>query len=634
MKKLRVLFVVLMTVLTVNIEAQTRTVTGVITDEQGSAIPGVSIISRITNQSAISDVHGKYAIKVSGNNDVLRFAFIGMKAVEVKVEYKSKVDVTMEADVCEMEEVVVVGYGVQRKMSISGAVSGVKIRGNKSRKRRDKAQNSQVAYLSPPNYVHECSNENYATISENGYKEAVKQPLSTFSVDVDRASYANVRRFLNNGQLPPHDAVRIEEMINYFDYDYREPDGDHPFGVKSEMAECPWNDEHYLLKVGLKGQEIDKDNLPPSNLVFLIDVSGSMSSYNKLPLLKSSFRLLVNELRPEDYVSMVVYAGAAGVVLEPTSGENKQEILAALDKLESGGSTAGGAGLKRAYELAKKNYQKHANNRIILATDGDFNVGFRSNEAMEDLVAKERDSGIYMTVLGFGMGNYKDDRMEVIANKGNGNYAYIDNLQEAQKILVSEFGGTLFTIAKDVKFQIEFNPAKVLGYRLIGYENRLLNDEDFNDDSKDAGEIGAGHTVTALYEIIPVGARDGKKWVKKVDKLKYQQTHEPKLSLSDEWLTLKLRYKKPDAKESVLITQTLKGKMKTYKNASEDFRFAASVAGFGMLLRESPYMGDINYKRISDMASLSKGKDEEGYKAEMLRLINIAESLNASMASR
>jgi Ca-activated chloride channel family protein len=550
-----------------------------------------------------------------------------MELLEVKVGKRTVIDIVLKADVCAMEEVVVVGYGVQRKSVLTGAVSGVKIRGIG---KREKAMPGRQAYFVVNDCDAEFNTENYASVNENGYKEVTQQPLSTFSVDVDRAAYANVRRFLNNGQLPPADAVRIEEMVNYFDYDYKAPEGEQPFSVQSEMAVCPWNEEHYLLKVGLKGREIEKENLPPSNLVFLIDVSGSMSSSNKLPLLKSSFRLLVNELRPEDHVAIVVYAGAAGVVLDPTSGKDKSKILRALDQLEAGGSTAGGAGLKRAYALAKENYQAHANNRIILATDGDFNVGISSNAAMEELVENERESGIFMTVLGFGMGNYKDDRMEIIADKGNGNYAYIDNLQEAQKTLVSEFGGTLFTIAKDVKFQIEFNPAKVVGYRLIGYENRLLNAEDFNDDTKDAGEIGAGHTVTALYELIPVGARDRQKWIKSIDELKYQSSSEVKMETSDEWLTMKLRYKEPTGKKSKLLEDQVTGEVKDFDTASDDFRFAASVAGFGMMLGGSQYKGNLDYETLRSMAMAARGIDDQGFKAEMIRLIKTAESLSSN----
>ncbi|MBR8537555.1 von Willebrand factor type A domain-containing protein [Carboxylicivirga sediminis] len=631
MKKKVLFLVALVAMLGIGIQAQTRMVTGLITDEAGSPLPGVSVVSKTTSESTVSDTYGKYAIKVSGEKDILRFNFIGMVPQDIKVGKQTVINVVLKADVCEVEEVMVVAYGSSQKRSLTGAISGIKIRGAGRKGKRQNALQGQQAYFVMNDYEADFNTENYASINENGYKQVTQQPLSTFSVDVDRAAYTNVRRFLNSGQMPPHDAVRIEEMINYFDYEYEAPADDQPFAVKSELAVCPWNTEHHLLKIGLKGREIEKDNLPPSNLVFLIDVSGSMSSNNKLPLLKSSFRLLVNELRPEDHVAIVVYAGAAGVVLQPTSGRDKKTILAALDKLEAGGSTAGGAGLKLAYKLAKEHYQEHANNRIILATDGDFNVGVSSNAAMEELVEKERDSGIFMTVLGFGMGNYKDDCMEIIADKGNGNYAYIDNLQEAQKTLVSEFGGTLFTIAKDVKFQIEFNPAKVLAYRLIGYENRLLNDEDFNDDTKDAGEIGAGHTVTALYEIIPVGAKDSKELVKSVDKLKYQKQKEPVVAASDEWLTLKLRYKQPNGNKSQLMERPVSGVVKRFEMAGDDFRFAAAVAGFGMLLSDSQYKGDLDYETIRAMAKAARGEDEQGFKAEMIRLVKTAESLDANL---
>ncbi|WP_430813249.1 YfbK domain-containing protein [Carboxylicivirga sp. RSCT41] len=632
MKKKALLVIAVLMLTGFGIQAQGWTVSGVVTDEQGAALPGVSVVSKVTNNGVVTDVKGNYTIKVIGENDILRFNFIGMVPRDIEVKKQRVINVTLKNDACEIQEVVVTGYGTSKKISFTGAIRGIQSISRSSSKR--KAQKHPAGYFAANHYEAEFNTENYASVSENGYKQVTKSPLSTFSVDVDRASYTNIRRFLNNGQLPPKDAVRVEEMINYFNYDYTQPEGKHPFSVKPELAECPWNDEHYLLKVGLKGQNIEKDKLPPSNLVFLIDVSGSMSSANKLPLLKSSFRLLVNELRPEDYVSIVVYAGAAGVVLEPTSGKNKKDILQALDQLNAGGSTAGGAGLKLAYKLAKENYQEHANNRIILATDGDFNVGVSSNGAMEDLVAKERESGIFMTVLGFGMGNYKDDRMEIIADKGNGNYAYIDNLQEAQKTLVSEFGGTLFTIAKDVKFQIEFNPSKILAYRLIGYENRLLNDEDFNDDKKDAGEIGAGHTVTALYELIPLGAKDAKDWVKTVDKLKYQKSKElDDADASNEWLTIKLRYKQPDSSKSILLEKAVSGKVQKFNSANDDFKFAASVAAFGMLLRDSEYKGTVDYDFVKELASGARGKDKDGFKAEMVRLIEIAESLNTRFVS-
>lgn len=603
---------------------------GVVKDNYGNFIPGVNVLVKGTSRGVITDMNGLYKIPVVPADKFLEFSFIGMVTQIIEINGRSRIDVIMQDDQADLEEVVVVGYGTNEY------TPGLRIRGHSGRKGKAVAASSMEIAYSPALYCvadADHNTENYSTIVENGYKEVLKDPLSTFSVDVDRASYSNVRRFLNSGQLPPVDAVRIEEMINYFSYDYKVPADEHPFAVHHELAVCPWNKEHYLMKVGLKGKEVAKDNLPASNLVFLLDVSGSMNSSNKLPLLKSAFHLLVQELRPEDKVSIVVYAGASGCILEPTPGNNKQKILDALNRLEAGGSTAGGAGLMLAYQKAEESFIKGGNNRIILATDGDFNVGVSSNSEMERLVSDNKDKGIFITVLGFGMGNYKDDRLEIIANKGNGNYAYIDNLQEAQKTLVKEFGGTLFTIAKDVKFQIEFNPSKVTAYRLVGYENRMLNAEDFNDDKKDAGEIGAGHTVTALYEIIPVGAADAGSWIKQIDVLKYQNLAEESVnSDSDEWLTLKLRYKNPDGNNSHLIEIPVKGKVKIFESASMDFKFVASVAGFGMLLRNSEYKGLLTYPEVQKMAKDSRGDDEDGYKAEMARLIQTAGTLSKQFA--
>jgi Ca-activated chloride channel family protein len=475
-----------------------------------------------------------------------------------------------------------------------------------------------VRYAPAPNW----NTENYATIHENGFRNARSNPLSTFSIDVDNASWSIVRRFINSGELPPVDAVRVEEMINYFNYDYPEPGAKHPFGVITELSECPWNKNHYLLHVGLKGKSIDKNNLPPSNLVFLLDVSGSMGAPNKLPLLKKAFKMLVNELRPNDRVSIVVYAGAAGKVLDSTLGNEKKIILDALENLQAGGSTAGGEGLKLAYKIAAENFIENGNNRIILATDGDFNVGVSSTSEMERLVEQQRDKGVFMTVLGFGMGNIKDDKMETIADKGNGNYAYIDNFQEARKVFITEFGGTLFTIAKDVKFQLEFNPQNVVSYRLVGYENRLLNAEDFNDDTKDAGEMGAGHTVTALYEIIPAGSGET---APSVDKLKYQQTKSVSGRDSEELLTIKLRYKQPDGNSSRLMELAVQNKLQM--NTSDNFRFSAAVASFGMLLRGSEFMGNTNIETVLNLAINAKGTDTEGYRSEFIQLVKTVHEL-------
>ena len=454
--------------------------------------------------------------------------------------------------------------------------------------------------------------ESYAGINENGYKDPLKAPYSTFSIDVDNASYSNVRRFINLGQEVPADAVRIEEMINYFKYDYPKATGEHPFSVYTETGICPWNKSHYLLHIGLRGKEIDKSELAPSNLVFLLDVSGSMDQPNKLPLLKSALKLLVNELRAQDRVAIVVYAGAAGVVLESTPGNHKETIMQALDNLQAGGSTAGGQGIMLAYKIAEKNFIREGNNRIILATDGDFNVGVSDNASMERLVEEKRGLGVYMTVLGFGMGNIKDDKMEIIADKGNGNYAYIDNIQEARRILVQEFGGTLFTIAKDVKFQIEFNPAYVKSYRLVGYENRMLADEDFNDDTKDAGEMGAGHTVTALYEIVPAGSDETGLPI--VDPLRYQNGRaekEVRFPLNDvprELCNIKLRYKQPDGLTSKMFSKTVGTEIKNVGETTDRFRFSASVAAFGMILRNSSYKGTATVADVISLASASRAQ--------------------------
>ncbi len=607
-----------------------KIITGKVYNQNKQALPGVSILEKGTANGAITDLLGNYTLTVKNEDAIITFSFIGFIPKEIAVKGKSKVDVMLEPELLVLEEMEVVAYGVQNKRDRKQS-NQMMIRGASS-------LNQNSAFYYPPQ-PYPVSSEDYATINENKFIDPKTEALSTFSVDVDRASYSNVRRFINQGVMPPVDAVRIEEMINYFNYNYAEPNNTHPFAIHHEVATCPWNQQHYLMKVALQGKRIDKDNLPPSNLVFLLDVSGSMNASNKLPLLKSALKMLVNELRKEDKVSIVVYAGAAGVVLEPTSGVNKNEIMDALDKLSAGGSTAGGAGLKLAYQMAHKNLLKNGNNRIILATDGDFNVGVSSNSEMEKLIETERDKGIAITVAGFGMGNYKDSKMELLADKGNGNYFYIDNIQEARKALVEEFGGTLHTIAKDVKFQVEFNPLHVAGYRLIGYENRLLNKEDFNDDKKDAGEIGAGHTVTALYEIIPVGAKDTNDYVPNVDNLKYQTNKEKTdkknidKTYADELLTLKLRYKQPNANESTLLVEVVKNKIKSNDESSADFRFAAAVAAWGMKLRNSEYIKNINYPEIVGWAKAAKHNDEQGYKAEMIRLMEAAEVLSESLGN-
>jgi Ca-activated chloride channel family protein len=609
MKKIWISLMILVTLLSFQREQQ-RTITGKVTDAaDGSPIPGISILLKGTKTGTTTDAGGAYSIAVPTTGGTLVFSFVGYATSEITIGSSNTIDVQLAADVKALSETVVTGYSVTRG------------KGASKRKMAESKASPAGAYNQPVYDMLMAEPENteeYAAISENGFHEALKDPLSTFSIDVDKASYSNVRRFINNGQRPPADAVRIEEMINYFAYDYDQPKGDDPFEVFTEISEAPWNSKHKLVHIGIQGKNIPTDNLPPSNLVFLIDVSGSMQDANKLPLVKQSFAMLVDKLRAEDHVSMVVYAGASGVVLEPTSGANKKTIINALDRLEAGGSTAGGAGLKLAYATAQQHFKKDGNNRVILATDGDFNVGESSDEAMEKLIVEKRKEGVFLTVLGFGMGNYKDSKMETLADKGNGNYAYIDNISEARKTLVSEFGGTLFTIAKDVKLQLEFNPAKVQAYRLVGYENRMLKSEDFNNDKKDAGELGSGHTVTALYEVIPVGVKSD---AYSIDDLKYQST-DPKAvtKYSDELLTIKLRYKKPDEDVSKLITHTLRDTQIPIDKASENLRWSASVAAFGMLLRDSDHVKNYSYDEVVQLAQSAKGKDDEGYRAEFISM--------------
>ncbi len=468
--------------------------------------------------------------------------------------------------------------------------------------------------------------ESYAPIEGNRFKQVADEPLSTFSIDVDTASYANIRRFLRSGLLPPPDAVRVEEMVNYFPYDYAPPKGQTPFAVHVESAACPWAPAHALVKIALKGKELDLESRPPCNLVFLIDVSGSMTDENKLPLVKKSISLLARQLDERDRVSIVVYAGAAGLVLPATPGSDLATIDAAVDHLQAGGSTAGGAGIRLAYDEARKNLLPDGNNRVVLCTDGDFNVGIVDSEELAGFIAERAKQVIFLTVLGFGMGNYKDDRLETLADKGNGNYAYVDSFSEARKTLVEQAAGTLFAIAKDVKLQIEFNPAQVAGYRLVGYENRLLAKEDFNDDRKDAGELGAGHVVTAFYEIVPIGAESAPG----VDPLKYQPVADrpapAKKPANDnpEWLTVKLRYKLPKADKSAKIEVPFVGGTGPFVNASADFRFAAGVAAAGLMLRGDPTVMDLSYREVIEWTSAAVGADTNGYRREFIDLLKNA----------
>jgi len=471
--------------------------------------------------------------------------------------------------------------------------------------------------------------EDYDHIEENRFLSSVQNPLSTFSIDVDEAAYSNVRRFIRNGMLPPAGAVRIEEMINYFKYSYPQPSGEDPFSVNTAMAPCPWNPAHKLALIGLQGKKIPVDQLPAANLVFLIDVSGSMDEPNKLPLVKESLKMLTDQLREKDKVAIVVYAGNAGLVLPTTKGDEKNKIKEAIDNLEAGGSTAGGEGLALAYKIAGENFIKGGNNRIILSTDGDFNVGPSSDDELVSLIENQRKTGVYLSVLGYGMGNYKDNKMQQLADKGNGNHAYIDNSNEARKVLVEEFGGTLFAIAKDVKIQVEFNPEKVQAYRLIGYENRALAAEDFNNDQKDAGELGSGHTVTALYEIIPAGVKD--EFTATVDDLRYQSKRNSVTAASpDEWMTIKLRYKRPEEETSRLITKTALFSPTSPGEFSENIRWASAVAEFGLLLRNSAFKERSSWQQVMSLANDAKGEDANGYRSEFINLVETTASLSVA----
>jgi Ca-activated chloride channel family protein len=470
--------------------------------------------------------------------------------------------------------------------------------------------------------------EHYSRIDDNPFFRTQTAPLSTFSSDVDTASYSNLRRFLREGSRPPKDAVRIEEMLNYFSYDYPQPAKGEPFSITTDIGPAPWNAKHMLVRIGLEAPAIDDRQVPARNLVFLLDVSGSMSQPNKLPLLKQSMGLLVETLRPQDKVSIVVYAGASGVALMPTSGNDKDKIRQAIFALEAGGSTNGAQGIQLAYDLADKTFIKNGINRVILCTDGDFNVGMTSEGDLTRLIEKERERGVFLTVLGFGMGNIKDGTLEKLADRGNGNYGYIDSLFEARKVLVKEAGATLVTVAKDVKLQVEFNPSVVAGYRLIGYENRIMRHEDFNDDKKDAGDIGAGHSVTALYEVVPAGVQVPSA---KVDALKYQQTGAKAAQGNGELMTVKVRYKAPDANTSKLLERAVKGTPGELAKMSTDFRWAAAIAGFGMMLRDSPHRANLTWKQVQSLAEGAIGEDKEGYRKQALEMIRAASRMPAKM---
>ena len=590
--------------------AQEYEVTGKVTDVSNDPLPGVSVLIKGTTQGVSTDFDGKYTIKVK-NGDILEFSSLGMKTKQVKVNGQKVINVVLEEDNVALQEVVVTSYETAKRRDVTS--SSIRIRG---------AGSVSGNYGTKNGYTLNSSRETYKAIDEGGFKRTAKDPVTTFSADVDRASYSNVRRMLNYGQKPHKDAVRIEELINYFDYDYASPaeGGKTPLKATTTLSSCPWNPDNYLLRIGLQAKKIDLTKAPPSNIVFLIDTSGSMDEPNKMPLLKASFKLLLDNLRPEDRIAIVVYASQTGIALPSTPAKEKEKISKVIDDLVASGSTAGGAGLQTAYEVAEKNFLPKGNNRIILATDGDFNVGISSRDELQRLVEEKRNNGIYISVLGYGMGNYRDDMVETIANKGNGNYAYIDNLTEAKRVLVNEFGGTLYTVAKDVKLQLEFNPQYVKEYRLVGYENRALANEDFEDDKKDAGEIGAGHTVTALYELIPTKGAT-------TDGLRYQK--QVKEGFANELAFLKIRYKDPVVKDAKSVEEStpIPFTLTDFTQTDDDYRFAAAVAEWGMLLRNSKYKAKSSYKQVIDLAKNATGKDEEGYRKEFIRLVELSEKI-------
>ena len=493
---------------------------------------------------------------------------------------------------------------------------------DKSKKRKSRKQRKkealQIQEALKTIQSIEVDSESYESYQENLFESSSVNPVSTFSIDVDNAAYTNIRRLINNGQKVPKDAVRVEEMINFFKYDYPKPTGSHPFSINTEYSDSPWNENHKLLKIGLQGKEIPTDKLPKSNFVFLVDVSGSMDYVNKLPLLKESMKVLLNELRDDDRVSIVYYASGTGVLLEPTKASEKNKIIHAIDNMRAGGGTSGAAGLDLAYEMASKHFIKDGNNRIILATDGDFNIGKSSDKEMQELIEEKRKSGVFLTCLGFGMGNYKDSKMITLSKKGNGNYAYIDNIQEANRFLGKEFKGSMYAIAKDVKIQIEFNPVHVQAYRLVGYEMRKLRNEDFANDAIDAGELGSGHTVTALYEVIPTGVKSD--FYQQPTELKYTE-NKASGTYQNELATVKFRYKNPKEDKSIETVQTIENKSTELKNASADFKFASSVAWFGLKLRDSKLITDKESSHIVNLAKQGIKNDKDGYKAEFVRLV-------------
>jgi len=609
----------------------TRSIRGTVyNQDDNQPLAGVAVLVPGTSISSKTNNKGFYVINVPQEKTSLLFVAAGFQNHHIRIGNSGIVNVQMKALGEPLRETAVVSsdkttrqYAPPRaavagtayeSMALKSIVPGIHIRG---------------AYPQPT--------ESYKGVDENGFLKPEKHPLSTFAADVDAASYSNVRRFINSGTLPPQDAVRIEEMINYFAYDMTAPANSDPVAIHTELSTAPWNTRHQLLRIGIKAKKVKTAQLPPSNFVFLIDVSGSMEDANKLPLVKASMKLLVDQLRSIDRVAIVTYAGEAGMPLPSTPANQSMKIKDVIDALGASGSTAGAAGISMAYQIAQRNFIKGGNNRIIMATDGDFNVGESSDGDMEKLIVRKSKSGIHLSVLGFGMGNLKDSKMETLADKGHGNYAYIDNIAEARKSMVTEFGATLFTVAKDVKIQVEFNPAKVQAYRLLGYENRLLATEDFNNDNKIGGDMGVGHTVTAFYEIIPAGLKDN--FVGSVDPLKYQQVKGGIVKAtaganSSELATVKFRFKDAEAMKSKLKVATVNQAALPFNKTSDDFRFASAVAELGMLLRDSEYKQQSGFDNLIEIAKNAKGKDEEGYRTEFIGLAKSAKLLSKSSIRR
>ena len=599
-------------------------ISGTVSDaETGQHMQGVHVLLLHHSSGTVTDQNGQYNLYCY-QRDSLEFVYPGYQSQIISVEKKSVFNISLKRNfIIQMDTVItfdpevyeeqiqIVTYEVSADGRMISRPYGSNININNNKNTTDPVEHT----------------EEYSNIEPNTDQHVLDQPLSTFGIDVDQAAYSNVRRFINQGQAPPVDAVRIEELINYFDYDYPQPKDDVPFSIQTEVANCPWNKDRKLLHIGLQGKEIDYQLLPPSNLVFLLDVSGSMSQENKLPLVKKAFKLLVENLREKDQVSIVVYAGAAGLILSPTFGDEKQKILEALNQLKAGGSTAGGEGIQLAYQIAKEHFIPKGNNRVIIATDGDFNVGISNNNDLLKLIEEKRQDRIFLTTLGFGMGNYKDDKLELLADKGNGNYAYIDHFAEATKVFVHDLRGNLFTIAKDVKIQVEFNPFYVQSYRLVGYENRLLNNEDFVDDTKDAGEIGVGHSVTVLYELVLQNNKNKTAALANIP-LRYQERIFTKRARKKKELcNIQIRYKAPDKDQSELITKIVSKESMNTNTTSANFKFAAAVAGFGLQLRESSFNQTLDAKGIQLLAEASLENDVHGYRKEFIDLVGKYELL-------